>query len=175
MASAPLSRSASEGFSKDRRRFISRKRTVAPYLFLRTSGAASICRRGRNTNRAISLVSGFGFVGTSRAGQNRAREVERDIIGEPRDKRARNAADDHRWPGIRTAEEIDLDWTIWWDMHRRDDPAQWSRAAEKTEAEALERVRRFLKLGFVVYQIRDDKGAVFMDEAQITQRFGKGS
>jgi len=64
-----------------------------------------------------------------------------------------------------------LDWTIWWDMHRRDDHAQWSRAVEKTEAEALERARRFLKLGFVVYQIRDAKGAVFMDEAQITERF----
>jgi hypothetical protein len=49
-------------------------------------------------------------------------------------------------------------------MHRRDDHAQWSRAVEKTEAEALERARRFLKLGFVVYQIRDAKGAVFMDE-----------
>jgi hypothetical protein len=56
-------------------------------------------------------------------------------------------------------------------MHRRDDHAQRSRAVEKTEAEALERARRFLKLGFVVYQIRDAKGAVFMDEAQITERF----
>ena len=66
-----------------------------------------------------------------------------------------------------------MDWTIWWDMHRRPGKDQWSRAAEKTEAEALERAHRFLKLGFVVYQIRDAKGAVFMDEAQIAQRFGK--
>jgi hypothetical protein len=68
-----------------------------------------------------------------------------------------------------------LVWTIWWDMHRRPGKDQWSRATEKTEAEALERAHRFLKLGFVVYQIRDAKGAVFMDEAQITERFGKGS
>jgi hypothetical protein len=65
-----------------------------------------------------------------------------------------------------------LDWIVWWDIHRRHGKDQWSRAVEKTEAEAVERARRFLKLGFVVYEIRDDKGAVFMDEAQITQRFG---
>ena len=40
-----------------------------------------------------------------------------------------------------------------------------------TQAEALDRARRFLRLGFVVYQIRDAKGLVFMDEAQITQLF----
>ena len=68
-----------------------------------------------------------------------------------------------------------MDWTLWWDMHRRPGKDQWSRATEKTEAEALERAGRFIKLGFVVYQIRDAKGVVFMDEAQITERFGKGS
>lgn len=64
-----------------------------------------------------------------------------------------------------------MDWTIWWDMHRHANNAQWSRAVEKTEIEALERARRFLKLGFIVYQIRDAKGAVFMDEGQIKERF----
>lgn len=64
-----------------------------------------------------------------------------------------------------------MDWTVWWDMHRRPGEEQWSRAVEKTQAEALERARRFLRLGFVVYQIRDAKGLVFMDEAQITQLF----
>lgn len=46
---------------------------------------------------------------------------------------------------------------------------------EKTEEEALQRAERFLKLGFVVYAIRRPTGEVFMDEAQITQRFGKAS
>jgi len=56
-------------------------------------------------------------------------------------------------------------------MHRHPGEQQWSRAVEKTQAEALDRARRFLRLGFVVYQIRDAKGLVFMDEAQITQLF----
>jgi hypothetical protein len=64
-----------------------------------------------------------------------------------------------------------LDWTVWWDMHRHPGEQQWSRAVEKTQAEALDRARRFLRLGFVVYQIRDAKGLVFMDEAQIAQLF----
>lgn len=68
-----------------------------------------------------------------------------------------------------------MDWTIWWDMHRRPDQERWSRAVEKTESEALDRARRFLKLGFVVYEIRDAKGAVFMDEARITERLGNPS
>jgi hypothetical protein len=68
-----------------------------------------------------------------------------------------------------------VEWTIWWDMHRHPSEAQWSRAVEDTQTEALNRAHRFLKLGFVVYQIRDAKGAVFMDEAQITQHFGSAS
>jgi hypothetical protein len=57
-------------------------------------------------------------------------------------------------------------------MHRRPGTEGWSRATEKTEEEALERAARFLKLGFVVYEIRDPKGSVFMNETQIKQRFG---
>jgi hypothetical protein len=68
-----------------------------------------------------------------------------------------------------------VEWTIWWDMHRHPGEAQWSRAVEDTQTEALNRAHRFLKLGFVVYQIRDAKGLVFMDEAQITQHFGSAS
>lgn len=64
-------------------------------------------------------------------------------------------------------------WTIWWDMHRHPSEDAWSRAMEKTEEEAVQRVQRFLKLGFVVHEIRAPKGSVFMDEAQITGRFGK--
>ncbi len=56
-------------------------------------------------------------------------------------------------------------------MHRRPGAEGWSRATEKTEEEALQRAERFLKLGFVVYEIRDPKGLVFMDEAAISKRF----
>ena len=61
--------------------------------------------------------------------------------------------------------------TIWWDMHRRADGKGWSRAIESSEHEALQRAQRFLKLGFVVYAIKDPNGAVVMDEAQIIERF----
>ena len=64
-----------------------------------------------------------------------------------------------------------MSWTIWWDLRRRSGTAGRIRAIEETEAEALQRAQRFLKLGFVVYEIRDPSGAMFMDEAQIRQRF----
>jgi hypothetical protein len=64
-----------------------------------------------------------------------------------------------------------VSWTILWDMHRRPGREGWSRAIESNEGEALQRAGRFLKLGFVVYEIRDTKGLVFMDEAAISKRF----
>ena len=64
-------------------------------------------------------------------------------------------------------------WTIWWDMHRRGDAASSSRAMESSQDDALQRAERFLKLGFVVYAIRDPKGEIFMTEAQIAERFGR--
>jgi hypothetical protein len=67
--------------------------------------------------------------------------------------------------------DLRLSWTIWWDMHRRADGQGWSRAMESSEEDALQRADRFLKLGFVVYAIRNPKGAVFMDEAQIADHF----
>jgi hypothetical protein len=73
------------------------------------------------------------------------------------------------------AAEVTAPWTIWWDMHRRTGTAGWSRATEPTQDEALQRSERFLKLGFVVYAIRDPNGALFMDEAQITERFRKST
>ena len=47
------------------------------------------------------------------------------------------------------------------------------RAIESSEEDALQRAERFLKLGFVVYAIKKPKGAVFMDEAQITDLFAE--
>jgi hypothetical protein len=68
-----------------------------------------------------------------------------------------------------------LNWTILWDMHRRPGKDGWSRAVESNEAEALQRAERFLKLGFVVYEIRDATGRLFMDEAAVGQRFKPAS
>lgn len=68
-----------------------------------------------------------------------------------------------------------VSWTIWWDMHRHPAEGAWSRAMENTEGEAVQRAQRFLDLGFVVHEIRAPDGSVFMDEAQVTRRSGKGS
>ena len=64
-----------------------------------------------------------------------------------------------------------MSWTIWWDMHRGIGSEGWNRAVESNEEDALLRAERFLKLGFVVYAIKDPKGAVFMDEVQISEHF----
>jgi hypothetical protein len=64
-----------------------------------------------------------------------------------------------------------MNWTILWDMHRRAGSEGWSRAVESNEGEALQRAERFLKLGFVVYEIRNPKGDVAHDEAAIRRRF----
>jgi hypothetical protein len=74
----------------------------------------------------------------------------------------------HTFPSTRDAR---LSWTIWWDMHRRASSEGWSRAMESSEEDALQRTKRFLKLGFVVYAIKDPNGATFMDEAQIADHF----
>jgi hypothetical protein len=63
-----------------------------------------------------------------------------------------------------------MGWTIWWDMHRRGGGEGWSRAVESSEEDALQRSERFLKLGFVVYAIRDPVGTIVMNEAQIIDR-----
>ena len=70
--------------------------------------------------------------------------------------------------------EAPLTWAIWWDMHRRPGTEGRSRAMESSEEDALQRAKRFLRLGFVVYAIHDPDGALFLDEAQIAERFAAG-
>lgn len=67
-----------------------------------------------------------------------------------------------------------MSWIVWWDMHRRPESSGWSRAVESSQQDALQRAGRFLKLGFVVYAIKDPAGTVFMDEAQIADHFAAG-
>jgi hypothetical protein len=74
-------------------------------------------------------------------------------------------------PTFPSTREARLSWTIWWDMHRRASSEGWSRAMESSEEDALQRAKRFLKLGFVVYAIKDPNGATFMDEGQIAHHF----
>lgn len=64
-------------------------------------------------------------------------------------------------------------WTIWWDTERRPGVERWNSATALTEAGALDRAQHFVKLGCVVYAIRNPDGAVYMDEAQIRARFSQ--
>ena len=64
-----------------------------------------------------------------------------------------------------------MSWTISWDLHRRPDAGRENTAIEETEEGAVKRAERFLKLGFVVYAIRNPAGTVVMDEQQIAARF----
>jgi len=58
-------------------------------------------------------------------------------------------------------------WAIWWDIRRHPGTSGWSTALAPSAAGAMERAQHFLKLGFIVYAIRDPAGALFMDEEQI--------
>jgi hypothetical protein len=62
-------------------------------------------------------------------------------------------------------------WTVLWETKTPSDD-RWSMARADTEHAAMERAAHFLRLGFVVHAIRDPAGELFMDQAQIAQRFG---
>jgi hypothetical protein len=67
-----------------------------------------------------------------------------------------------------TREEPAL-WIVTWDTSRK--PATFNTSYQKGEAEAIDCARKFLKLGFVVYSIKDPHGSEIMDEASIAERF----
>ena len=60
-------------------------------------------------------------------------------------------------------------WIISWET-RRPESGIWSEAVEKSETEAIERAKHLLRLGFIVFQITGPAGAVFLTEAEITER-----
>lgn len=63
-------------------------------------------------------------------------------------------------------------WSIVWDIARKPGTDGRNTALEKFEAGALERARHILRMGFIVYEIRQPSGAVFLEEAGLRQRFG---
>lgn len=63
-------------------------------------------------------------------------------------------------------------WTVVWDTKRRAETDGRNRAVEKFETAALDRARHLLRMGFVVYEIIDPDGRMFLDEATIRQRLG---
>src|SRR6185437_15542628 len=58
-----------------------------------------------------------------------------------------------------------------WDPSQEHVRSRLDQTLPGNEEDALLRAERFLKLGFVVYAINDPKGAVFMNEAQISEHF----
>jgi hypothetical protein len=63
-------------------------------------------------------------------------------------------------------------WTVIWDTERKPGIDGRNAALEKFEPAALERARHMLRLGFIVYEIRDPAGSLVLEEAEIKQRLG---
>ena len=64
-------------------------------------------------------------------------------------------------------------WLIVWDTTRRPGGEGRSTAAEKLKDAALDRARHMLRMGFVVYEIRDPSGSLLLDEAAIREQLGR--
>ena len=58
-------------------------------------------------------------------------------------------------------------WRIIWDIARGDGR---NTAEEKLKSAALDRARHMLRMGFVVYEIREPSGSTFLDEAGIREQ-----
>ncbi len=78
------------------------------------------------------------------------------------------------WHAINNAEiaEAEACWTVTWDTARKAD--LFNTAYHKSEAEAIASAKRFLRMGFIVYSIKDAAGIETMDESAINDRLGPG-
>jgi hypothetical protein len=61
-------------------------------------------------------------------------------------------------------------WRIIWDTARQPESAGRNTAAEKSKSAALDRARHMLRMGFVVYEIREPSGSLSLDEAAIQEQ-----
>jgi len=61
-------------------------------------------------------------------------------------------------------------WTIVWDTQRRPGVEGRSIAREKLERGALDRARHILRMGFVVYEIRQPSGSIYLTGDALRQR-----
>jgi hypothetical protein len=66
-------------------------------------------------------------------------------------------------------------WSIIWDTTRRQESETRSTAVEKLKSAALDRARHMLRMGFVVYEIREPSGALFLDEPAILAQLGEAA
>jgi hypothetical protein len=63
-------------------------------------------------------------------------------------------------------------WTIVWDTQQRPGSEGRSIAREKLESGALDRARHMVRMGFVVYEIREPKGTLHLTGDALRQRLG---
>ena len=63
-------------------------------------------------------------------------------------------------------------WRVIWDTTRRAENELRNTAVEKTKSDALDRARHLLRMGFIVYEIRDPSEGVFLDEPSIRAQLG---
>ena len=95
----------------------------------------------------------------------------------------RSMADTKQWPRKPrsnanwqhlSAREIDTGkrWSIIWDVMRKPGVEGRNTALEKFEHGALDRARHILRLGFIVYEILEPSGSVFLEEADLRKRLG---
>ncbi len=63
-------------------------------------------------------------------------------------------------------------WTVIWDTTRKTESDGRNKAVEQFQTAALDRAKHLLRMGFIVYEIRDPTGALFLAEADIKQRVG---
>ena len=59
-----------------------------------------------------------------------------------------------------------------WDTSRKPETASRNTALEGSERAALDRAKHLLRMGFVVYELRDSDGLIILDEAGIKDRLG---
>jgi hypothetical protein len=79
------------------------------------------------------------------------------------------------WQHLSVSESDDgKRWRIIWDTVRRAEDEVRSTAVEKTKSAALDRAHHMLRMGFIVYEIRDPSGAVFFDEPTVRAQFSEG-
>ena len=63
-------------------------------------------------------------------------------------------------------------WAVVWDTSRKSETASHNTALEISERAALDRAKHLLRMGFVVYELRDSDGIVILDEPGIRDRLG---
>ncbi|HWE73754.1 MAG TPA: hypothetical protein VG328_11390 [Stellaceae bacterium] len=66
-------------------------------------------------------------------------------------------------------------WRIVWDTTRRPESETRSTALEKSKDAALDRARHMLRMGFIVYEVREPSGVLLLDEPAIRAQLGKAA